>query len=298
MKKRVHVLVMIASAALFLAACNFPLARSGPSEEELLATSVAQTVEALNHQIPTQESLPTVTLPSLPTITPGVTATSIVILPATATPIPCNKAQFVSETIVDNTVIAPGAAFTKTWRFKNVGTCTWNTNYKLIFVSGDAMGGVASKNLTANVAPNGNVDISVNLTAPTTAGTYKGNWALQADDGQNFANFWVQIKVETATFAVTSVNTNLANVSPGACPYSYGVQINITASAPGTVTYYTERSVGGVSATKSVVFAAAGTKTENLTWDGLTTGAYWLSVYIDHPNNQLFGPFNFSVTCP
>jgi len=304
MKLKLKSITLVLSTVLMLTACNFPLFNQGPSAEELLATTVAQTVQALNQQVVTQPAQqPTNTLPSLPTITPAATATSLLPQPATATPVPCNKAQFVSETIPDNTVYNAGETFTKTWRFKNIGTCTWNTNYKLVFASGDAMGGAASTNLSANVAPGQAVDVSVNLTAPASGGTYKGNWKLQAEDGEQYAGFWVQIKVQSAAFAVTSVTTNLVDVSPGVCPpYTYNIEIYIAASAPGNVTYYTETSLGATSATKTVTFASAGTKTETTTWGALGVGSattpYWLKVYIDQPNHQWFGPFNFNVTCP
>ena len=38
----------------------------------------------------------------------------------------CDQAQFVSDlTAPDGSSFAPGAAFTKTWRLMNIGTCTW-----------------------------------------------------------------------------------------------------------------------------------------------------------------------------
>ncbi|PIU90073.1 MAG: hypothetical protein COS63_04110, partial [Anaerolineae bacterium CG06_land_8_20_14_3_00_57_67] len=49
----------------------------------------------------------------------------------------CDWAQFVADiTVPDGASFAPGAAFTKTWRLKNIGTCTWTTSYALVFVSG------------------------------------------------------------------------------------------------------------------------------------------------------------------
>ena len=68
-------------------------------------------------------------------------------------PKPCNDAFYVSETIPDGTEFTVGESFTKTWRLENTGTCTWNTNYKLVFNEGDKMGGPSSKNLTQSVAP-------------------------------------------------------------------------------------------------------------------------------------------------
>ena len=113
----------------------------------------------------------------------------------TEVPLPCNDADFVSETIEDGTEFETGESFTKTWRLKNTGTCTWNTGYKLVFVEGDKMGGPGSQNLTQLVAPGEQVDITVDLEAPGSAGTYKGTWQVQDDDGQAFVyNIWVEIE--------------------------------------------------------------------------------------------------------
>jgi hypothetical protein len=68
----------------------------------------------------------------------------------------CDQAQFVADvTIPDGTSLAPGATFLKTWRLKNIGTCTWTTSYSAVFSSGDQMGAPAVINLPASVAPGG-----------------------------------------------------------------------------------------------------------------------------------------------
>ena len=138
------------------------------------------------------------------TATPTVTGTAPSPTP-TNTPqySTCDKAQFIADvTVPDNTVFAPGATFTKTWRLKNIGTCNWTTNYQLVFSSDQQMGGPASVNFPANASPGQTIDLSVQLTAPNTAGTYRGYWMLKNAGGQLFgigasANkpFWVQIKV-------------------------------------------------------------------------------------------------------
>jgi hypothetical protein len=47
-----------------------------------------------------------------------------------------DAATFVSETILDGTTIAAGQPFTKSWTIRNSGTTTWNSNYRLRWVSG------------------------------------------------------------------------------------------------------------------------------------------------------------------
>ncbi len=115
----------------------------------------------------------------------------------------CDAVKFVSDvTYKDGSSVAPGLAFTKTWKLRNDGTCTWTTAYTLVYVSGEKMGTVLSVSIPAVTAPGGEVDVSVNMVAPTTAGSYTGNWQLKNAAGAAFgigANatgvFWVKIVV-------------------------------------------------------------------------------------------------------
>lgn len=129
---------------------------------------------------------------------------------ATNTPIPCNQAKFIKDvSIPDGTKIQVGAGFTKTWRLRNTGSCTWNSSYQLIFDHGDQMNAPASQPLTGNVAPGQDVDISVNLVAPPSPGTYQGFFYLRDPNGVVFGvstgAFWVKIKAinPTPTFTAT-----------------------------------------------------------------------------------------------
>jgi hypothetical protein len=93
--------------------------------------------------------------------------TAVPTMTLTNSPSGCtNEASFVADvTVPDDTSYPPGANFTKTWRLKNVGTCTWTPKYKLVFQSGDAMGALASATLSnSNVPPNANLNVSVKLT--------------------------------------------------------------------------------------------------------------------------------------
>jgi hypothetical protein len=125
-------------------------------------------------------------------------------------------------TVPDGTDYAPGASFTKTWRIKNTGTTTWTTSYKLVFISGDQMGPNTSVTLSAEVAPGATVDLSVNLTAPSTAGRYRGYWKMQNAAGQFFdASIYVEIDVvgeggATATITPTPGGPTATPTQPGA----------------------------------------------------------------------------------
>ncbi len=124
----------------------------------------------------------------------------------------CNSAQFIADvTIPDGTTIAPGATFVKTWRLMNNGTCTWTTAYDVVFVSGTQMGSPATIAMPSSIAPGGTVDITVNLTAPTTPGHYRGNYKLQDGSNNQFGVglnaaflFWVDINVATGAGLTTA----------------------------------------------------------------------------------------------
>lgn len=140
--------------------------------------------------------------------TPSVTYTGTPPTPTkTPTPTACSdRAAFIADvSIPDETVFQPGVAFKKTWRVKNDGTCTWTTSYSLVYNSGDQMGGQASVNLPSSVAPGQTVDVSADLTSPTTSGSYRGYWKLRNAAGVQFGlgasniAFWVDIKVSTSS---------------------------------------------------------------------------------------------------
>ena len=146
--------------------------------------------------------------PSTPTAT--VTGTPPSPTPTrTGTPQPagCDRAQFVADvTVPDGTLFAPGAVFTKTWRLKNSGTCTWSTSYMLIFDTGEKMGGPDALALPKSVAPGQTVDLSIPLTAPNTTGTFRGYWKFKNAAGVPFGigtdgtkSFWVEIRVSGPT---------------------------------------------------------------------------------------------------
>jgi hypothetical protein len=128
-----------------------------------------------------------------------------------------DKAMMTQDvTIPDNTKVQAGQAFVKTWRLKNTGTCTWNNAYAMVFAKGNQMGGPDSVPFPGSVAPGRTVDISVNLTAPGTAGVVKGNWTLRNAAGKTFGitnssdkTFWLQIVVSgsaPAASAPTRIN--------------------------------------------------------------------------------------------
>ena len=119
-------------------------------------------------------------------------------------------------TIPDNTILHLSEPFTKTWRIRNAGTCTWTTGYKLTFIDGDAMGAPASVPLPINVAPGHTLDVVVPMTAPAKSGHYEGRWLLQAADGKIFGvgetakgDIWIRIRVIAPAFSTATATAGL-----------------------------------------------------------------------------------------
>ena len=139
-----------------------------------------------------------------PTPSPPPAATTAATTAATATPVPdvsgpggCTlNASYVADvTVPDNTKYAPSKTFTKVWRLRNSGTCTWEAGSQLAFVSGEPLGGPAAVDVSP-VTPGSNTDVSVDLIAPDTPGTYRSTWQLQDPDGVRFGSqVYVQIVV-------------------------------------------------------------------------------------------------------
>lgn len=304
MRKFSHVLAGIAIILVILA-CNLPSSNPTQQAPGAIMTAAALTVQA---QLP---PTPTATFTSVAPLTPTTVVPTVPVptLPASPTPI-CDGAQFITDvTYPDNTVVTGGAAFTKTWRLKNIGACSWTTSYALVFTGGESMSGPAAQALTGSVNPGQTVDISVNLTAPSGNGTYTGNWGLRNASGIIFKHFYVMIKVAAVVpptlppaivFAVTSVTYSVSTWSSGAsvvnCPR---VTANITTNGAGTITY-TWTSTSGTNSPATLVFGSAGTQSINYDWQ---RGSVWagtdagVGIYIDAPNHQDFGKQHFTTAC-
>ncbi len=211
---RISIILLTFSLTVQLTACNMPRRSTTTTPSgAALYTAAAQTVAAqlaeatLFPSTATQYPIPTLTLiPTATIIRPTPTNT---LPPPTPTPLPCDRVKFIKDiTYPDNSVVDPGAAFTKTWRIQNVGACTWSPQYALVFTAGEPMGTAASVPLPKYVATGEMVDVSVTLTAPTAGGTYKGEYKLRNAAngifgiGENNQSFYVQIKVPVQTGVV------------------------------------------------------------------------------------------------
>ena len=152
-------------------------------------TQSAQTVQAIQTQAFTSTPMPVVASPTPTLALPSPTSipTNTQVSPTSTQVSYCDWVSFVKDVnIPDGTFVEENKTFTKTWRLKNRGNCTWTTSYALVFSKGDQMGGPASIALPHEVKPGQVVDISIPLTAPKPAGNYRGYWMLRNSSGVLF----------------------------------------------------------------------------------------------------------------
>ena len=197
--------LLIALTLLGLYACGGGNATATPTVDSApVFTQIAATALALQTQtvlaMPAETSTPQVSLTPQTTNNPLITNTP---LPGTASATPlasktprattqasCDNMAYVADvTIPDGYVAARGETLTKTWTFKNLGPCTWNQKYRLIWGwGGQGTNWKATQPvfLSKVVAPGDTINITVILSAPSASGEYVGVFKLQNAKGINF----------------------------------------------------------------------------------------------------------------
>ncbi|MEZ4771022.1 MAG: transporter substrate-binding domain-containing protein [Caldilineales bacterium] len=175
--------------------------------------------------IPTPTPEPTAA-PEAPTATPRPPVTTCVDGMAWVADLTFDDSNMTSPPVVP-----PGQSFTKSWRVRNSGTCTWDSNYVLAYDHGNVpaaqMGGQPVA-VRGTVAPGQTYDFSVNLVAPTTPGVYQGFWQMRNPNNVPFGEtIWVGIRVPAPpqpTVAPTQTpvaninfSVNSTNINQGQC---------------------------------------------------------------------------------
>ncbi len=200
MKSKLKYLIFILGTLSFTAAC---------SRSVDIPTAIPPTETAVVP--PTSETpLPPTKIPATPSK-----------IPPTQDPNCTNEALFIADiTIPDDTALSAGEAFVKTWRIQNSGTCIWNTSYKLVFSSGEQMNSALSIPLS-ETPPDETIDISIDLIAPSSNGSYTGIYQFQNAQGEVFNvgaldNIWLRIIVESGAIAPPATAEG-PTAAPGTC---------------------------------------------------------------------------------
>lgn len=197
---------------------------SAPPSPEISATS----------STPAAPQTPTID-PSRPTNAPDCT----------------NSAAFIADvTIPDNTNVAGGTTFTKTWRVSNTGTCIWGADYTLTYYSDERLGAPPSVPLSTTY-PGQNTDISVDLVAPNSNGNHRGNFVIKNPAGLimkigDDSRLWVIINVTVTTAITPTVTaTAISNVATSATTAT--VTVTVVGTSPTTAA--SSNSAGTTTAT-------------------------------------------------
>lgn len=234
--KKIWTLFLLTS--LFMTGCiSISSATEAPTAPPQFVTSTLPPTKAL-------------VLPS--TITPATPAATGTVTLAATEPVDCKIQAVLLEdvTVPDDTRVPAGETFTKTWRFKNNGTCHW-TGYTISFLAGDRMGAPDSSPIPDTLAGS-TVDVSLELTAPTADGSYSGYFTLKNAEGKSIdvgaeKTFWLKIIVGTGSASPTSAPGGTSGSSG-----SGGTSGNTTGS---TASCAVSQNAGYVSQIESLINA-------------------------------------------
>jgi hypothetical protein len=348
-KKAIFITLVLIVMAVILMGCGSREPATPTTNPDLVYTAAAQAAEATLTQI--FKLTPSATaVPPTPTYDPTQTAaaqTAVAMLTQIAavsqtpqstaanTAVPTvppgpagDRAVFVSDsTIPDGSVIAPGAAFRKTWKLQNGGTTTWTTSYTLIFVSGEQMGTIVSVPLTQTISPGQQVEVSVDMVAPTATGKYQGYWKMKNASGQLFNDsVYVLINVGSggatpttapgtpgATPIPTStgvpgnpINSLTMSVDEGTylgqCPHLFTFAATFTLNQGATLTYNLE----AFSDTPGFQFTLPGAQTStfgpgtftlSFPLEFTSSGTGWVRFRVTSPVDMTSNQASFSLTC-
>lgn len=303
---------LLSILALLLSAC-------GASNQSTIATSVAGTVQAQNTQAAAVTSTPAVppdateTPAALASITPVTTKAPPTAPASGGTQFCTASASFVSETIPDGTITSPGSVFTKIWRIKNTGTCSWDSSWKFIYSSGDLMGGAVSYNFPQPAAPGDTVSVPVVFTAPQDGGSYRGYWKIKSPWGYEFGDssgnaFWVDIVVGSGTPANSKTETayGITNVTYDVSYYCTPanqfdtVTAYISSNGPVTAIYTWMQSDGNNKGNNKITFTEASTKSVTRDWHwGIASSRNprWMQIVITDPSYHEYGQATMPTLC-
>lgn len=159
----------------------------------------------------------------------------------------CFDASYVADvTVADNTRFDKNKDFTKTWKVRNSGSCAWEADTEIAFVSGAQLGASSPVKVGA-LAGGQSVDVSVPMNSGDKDGAYTGIWRLRNKDGAFGDQLSVVIKVGAEVAAP-------APVAPpaGGGPIAYGIHahfygyVDAESGAASITSYTNELGLGWV----------------------------------------------------
>jgi Ig-like domain from next to BRCA1 gene len=313
-KHKYAVLAVLVCVSLALAAC-------APTkvDEAAVATSVAMTVGAQETQQAADAPAtlpPSATATLTPLVSPTAGSTKAPPTAPTGSEFCTASASFVSETVPDGTIYSPGAAFLKTWRIKNTGTCPWYKTWKWVWMSGDLMGAAAVYDFPQPAQPGDTVDVPIALVAPLASGEYKGFWKIQSPWGYIFGDegsgnaFWVDIVVGSATpgniktatvYGITNVTYTIERTCTTANTF-WHIYVNLTSNGPVDAIFNVVQSDGNGQKNIDMSFTSATTQTYDYgVWSQRFTSSTttrWVKATVTSPTYHEWPESDPMYLCP
>ncbi len=216
MSKRKQIIAsyaLIIMVTVLLASCGSSATPEPTIDVNLIATNAVHTIEARASE--TAAAQPTATLQ--PTYTPvsytptpaagsvalptagsgGTVPTTGAAAPTAGLPVAAptatlgsvgDKGVWASQTIADGTHYKAGETDDLTWYITNIGTTTWTTSYSIRFFTGTnfAKAGNTRYALPGTTAPQETGAATIDIVAPSTAGSYTMSWVLSNENDENF----------------------------------------------------------------------------------------------------------------
>ena len=156
-----------------------------------------------------------------------------------------DRFTYVSDiTIPDGMTITPYTTFTKSWYITNSGECTWNSNYKVAYYSGDEVYTAKTFSFLRPgyfIKPGESVMVSADLAAPYKVGSeFSTYWAIESDKGEQFGSGPAKNVYLSSKFRVEENFLLASNFGNLQCSDEYGYFTCGVSSSDGSrgVAYY------------------------------------------------------------
>ncbi len=219
--KKFAVRALMAATVLVLAACNAQ-SQATPTQAVDIAGTVQAELTRIAKMNPSPTPQPTLApatpivvtaTPAVATVPANLTPVSTLAFPPTATPGQAaqpatgDKAQWISNVPSDGATVTAGEKFDVMWTMKNIGTTTWTVKYQYRYYLGDKIYEASSYYLKKEVKPNETIDLYVDAVAPSKSGEYSMLWVLTNENGVNFGQMDIRLKVVPVGATLTPTPT-------------------------------------------------------------------------------------------
>lgn len=126
--------------------------------------------------------------PAQITTAPAATSPINVTALPISTPTCTDNLAFLEDlSLPDGSVVKPGAILDKRWLVENSGTCNWDQDYRLKFMSGIELDAPLDQSLYP-ARSGSQATIRIIFTAPSDPGTYQSAWQAYNPQGQPFGD--------------------------------------------------------------------------------------------------------------